>query len=112
EPALAGLPFVLDLVDVDSAKWARFARERRGPLSWVYGREARVLGRFEAEAASRAELTLVVNRREQAVLESIAPSARIAVVENGIDLEAFRPPDEPVASSTVVFCGVMNYGPN
>jgi glycosyltransferase involved in cell wall biosynthesis len=57
-------------------------------------------------------MTLVVNDREQVTLSQIAPGARVAVVPNGIDIDAFRPPDPPVESPLVVFCGVMNYSPN
>ncbi len=53
EPPLDTLPFVLDMVDVDSFKWEALGREGRGPRSWIYRREARVLRRFEA-AATRA----------------------------------------------------------
>ena len=112
EPPLAERRFVLDMVDVDSAKWTTLAREHAGPKRWIYRREARTLRAFEALAARRAEVTLVVNDRERATMLDVAPDARVEVVENGIDVDAFRPPDEPAPSSTVVFCGVMNYGPN
>ena len=36
EAPLAGIPFVLDMVDVDSAKWKAFAADARLPKSWVF----------------------------------------------------------------------------
>ena len=112
EPPLIGRPLVLDMVDVDSAKWIRLARDHRGPRRWIYKREARTLRRFEATVARRAAVTLVVNERERDTMLEIAPDARVAVVPNGIDVDAFRPPTPASASVTVVFCGVMNYHPN
>lgn len=112
EPPLRGLPFVLDMVDVDSAKWAALSQVTRPPLSWVYSREARVLGRFEAHAAVRAAANLVVTPRERDTLLDIAPDARVEVVPNGVDLEALQPRSGPADCSIVVFCGVMNYAPN
>ena len=67
---------------------------------------------FEAEAAGAAQTTLVVNERERDALTAIAPDARVEVVPNGIDLDAFAPPGPPAEAPVVIFCGVMNYGPN
>jgi sugar transferase (PEP-CTERM/EpsH1 system associated) len=112
EPPLDGLPFVLDMVDVDSAKWSALAGASRGIRRWVYGREARTLGSFEALATKQARATLAINAREGDSLRAVAPDARIHVVGNGIDLEAYRPPDPPVAGATVIFAGVLDYEPN
>jgi sugar transferase (PEP-CTERM/EpsH1 system associated) len=112
EPPLRGLPFVLDMVDVDSAKWAALAERTPWPRSWVYVRESRMLNAFEAFAAQRAFASVVVTEAEFSVLRRIAPTARLEVVPNGVDTAALRPLSEPVASSTVTFCGVMNYEPN
>jgi sugar transferase (PEP-CTERM/EpsH1 system associated) len=112
EPPLDRCPFVLDMVDVDSVKWAQLARVTRPPLRWIYRREARTLADFEAVAASRAKATLVVSDRERAALARIAPSANIKVLPVGIDVESFQPRTPPTASQDVVFCGVMDYEPN
>ena len=112
EPPLDRTPFVLDMVDVDSAKWDQLAKVARGPVKWIYRREARTLRAFEAAAAMRARATLVVNDRERVALQMIAPAARVVVVPAGIDIDAFRPPEPPVDAPAVIFCGVMNYHPN
>ena len=112
EPPLADVPFVLDMVDVDSQKWAALADTTRPPLGWIYRREARCLARFEALAAARARLTLVVNDRERSTLDTIAPGCRVHVMGNGIDVSAFQPTTPPSEQPNVVFCGVMNYAPN
>jgi len=111
-PPLSTFPLVLDLVDVDSAKWERMAAASAPPLKWIYQRETKTLGVFEAEASRRAAEVLVVNERERETLRALAPTARVTVIENGIDLNAFRNPGEPAADPLVVFCGVMDYYPN
>jgi sugar transferase (PEP-CTERM/EpsH1 system associated) len=112
EAPLARFPFVLDMVDVDSAKWAQMAERTSGPRRWLFRREAATLRSFERVAAARAGVTLVVNRREGETLRAVAPGARIEVVENGVDVEAFRPPDAVERSPVVIFCGVLDYVPN
>jgi len=109
---LAGLPLVLDLVDVDSEKWALYARRTTGPMRLVYQREARCLSRFEEAAARRASAVLVVNERERASLAARVPDARVLTVSNGIDVSSFRPAGPPAQTARVVFCGVFNYRPN
>lgn len=112
ESPLRDVPCVLDMVDVDSAKWSALARLTRPPMGWVYRREARVLRPFEARAARHSATTLVVTEAERDTLSRIVPDARIDVVPNGVDVDALQPRQPPADSLTVVFVGVMNYAPN
>jgi sugar transferase (PEP-CTERM/EpsH1 system associated) len=112
EPPLAGLPLVVDLVDVDSSKWHALSATARWPLSAVYRREAACLASFEALIARSAAATLVVNERERQALRAIVPDADPVVLQNGVDVEHFRPPTAPSSREAVVFTGVMNYAPN
>lgn len=111
-PRLASVPFVLDMVDVDSEKWRSLAEVTAPPKSWIYRREAGVLAAFEREASLQAVTALVVNEKERAVLQRVAPGADVRTLPNGIDLDEFTPQGPPLPASTVVFCGVMNYAPN
>lgn len=112
EPPLAGIPLVIDLVDVDSRKWNELASTAAAPMNWIYRREAKSLSNFEARAARAAFATVVVNERERESLASIAPDARIEVVPSGVEVEYWQPHDDAPESNDVVFCGVMNYTPN
>jgi sugar transferase (PEP-CTERM/EpsH1 system associated) len=112
EPPLDGIPFVMDIVDVDSAKWARLSTSSAPPKSWIYAREANTLGAFEARAAARARQSLAVNDRERQELLRIAPGAHVQVVPNGIDWTSFRRPGQASRKPVVSFCGVMDYAPN
>jgi sugar transferase (PEP-CTERM/EpsH1 system associated) len=111
-PPLANVPCVLDMVDADSAKWSALAKTAGFPKSLIYAREGQCLSRFEIDAMRHAKTTLVVNERERQLLHALDPQARVLVMENGVDLDSFAPPDPPSAAPDVVFCGVMNYAPN
>jgi sugar transferase (PEP-CTERM/EpsH1 system associated) len=111
-PPLAGFPLVVDLVDVDSEKWAALASSAGWPMSWVYRREARHLAEFERDLAKKASTVLVVNERERDALARIAPNASVTVVPVGVDRDPLRSPKAPEERPRVVFCGVMDYQPN
>lgn len=111
-PPLDTIPYVLDMVDVDSEKWRALVQVTPAPKSWIYRREARVLAAFEAVATTRAVTTVVVNERECESLKALAPTADVRVLRMGIDVDDFAPVAPPPPSATVVFCGVMNYAPN
>jgi len=104
----AGLPFVMDFVDVDSAKFMGLAH---GILAPLYAREARLLGRYERAVAARAAASLFVSRAEAALF---GDAPRVEVVENGIDTGYFRPGVVPpeARGGEIVFTGQMDYAPN
>lgn len=113
EPPLAGVPFVLDMVDVDSEKWRALGETAAVPMKWIYAREARVLRAFEQVASEKARATFVVNARERDAMLAVNAAARVEVLSNGIDVERFRPPaTAPARTPDVVFAGVFDYEPN
>ena len=112
---------VVDLVDVDSAKFEAYAHEKPFPMSWIDAREARLLRTEEARLAARADRTLLVSNAEAALLVSRLPegtAANVAVLGNGIDAEKFDParvgPHAALATGGphFVFTGQMDYRPN
>ncbi|MGN7161338.1 TIGR03087 family PEP-CTERM/XrtA system glycosyltransferase [Sphingomonas sp. SAFR-052] len=102
--------FVMDFVDLDSAKFSGYAADARGPMRWMLRREARLLGAFERAVAARAQATLFVSAAEAALFGGQAQA-----VENGIDTGYFDPtavvPVE-TAGPLIVFTGQMDYRPN
>jgi len=109
---------VVDLVDVDSAKFEAFAVSGSGPMAWVHAREGRLLRAVEADLAKRAEVTLLVSEQEAALLRSRGASGNIRALGNGVDCAAFDPacPPQPeiaaLAGPHFVFSGQMDYPPN
>jgi polysaccharide biosynthesis protein PslH len=112
EPPLAGIPFVLDMVDLDSRKWQALASRGDWVRRAIYKREAWCLERFERAAINAARITLAVNEKEAAAVRQVAGDADIRVVSLGVDLESFAPRTRPAAGAQVVFCGVLDYPPN
>ena len=110
---LPDLPQVMDMVDVDSAKWEQYARFAPLPLRPVFALEAKRLRAYEAELARRLDCVSLATAREARLLESFAPGASVATVVNGVDLEFFKPLDLPKAPRpTLVFTGQMDYFAN
>ena len=77
EPPLAGIPWILDMVDVDSEKW-RTMGQASGPVALIYRREARLLRAFERRAMSLASATTIVSERERAPARRRLPRGRRA----------------------------------
>ena len=119
-PASWGGRLVVDLVDVDSAKFEAYALEGAGPVGWIHSREARLLAREEARLAAAADRTLLVSEAEAALFTSrLAPgsAASVAVLGNGIDARHFDPaglapyPALATPGPHIVFTGQLNSPP-
>jgi len=108
-----GVPRLLDLVDVDSAKWSQYSQVARFPMSRIYATEARRLRAYESSLHEHFNRIVVTTRQELDLLRTICPSADTTAVRNGIDLDYFRV-DEPQKDKTptLVFTGQMDYLPN
>jgi len=105
---------VLDLVDVDSQKWAGFAETTRGPIRLVYKAEAHRLRAVEAGQVVPFDAVTVISEAEaQRYNETVTDRHEPVVVNNGVDLKRFYPVTDRVdAAPTIVFTGVMSYKPN
>ncbi|MCU0886854.1 MAG: TIGR03087 family PEP-CTERM/XrtA system glycosyltransferase [Rubritepida sp.] len=117
--AAAALPRrVLDLVDVDSAKWSAYAEDARFPMREVWRREARTLLAFERRAVREFDASLLVSPDEVRHFEALAPdcAGRVTPVENGVELGRFDPAtpcEDPFGGvPALVFTGTMDYRPN
>jgi sugar transferase (PEP-CTERM/EpsH1 system associated) len=111
-PPLDEVPLVLDVVDVDSAKWAAFADATGFPRAWIYRREARCLGAFEQRAVRSAFAATVVNERERDTLLRGCRGAGVHVIPNGVDVSALTPHEDPAHEERVIFTAVFDYAPN
>jgi sugar transferase (PEP-CTERM/EpsH1 system associated) len=115
---------VVDLVDVDSAKFEAYAAKSAGLRRWMERRETRLLSAEEALIASQADATLLISEAEADLLRSRVPQrlagiARIHSMANGLDSEYFDPASvepEPrmmdVGGPRLIFTGQMDYAPN
>jgi sugar transferase (PEP-CTERM/EpsH1 system associated) len=110
---------VVDLVDMDSDKWKQYSTTRRGPMRWIYAREAETLLGEERALAETANRVLLVNSEEAELFRQRLPgvAAKVSWVANGVDSEFFSPAtsySNPFAEGTrtLVFTGAMDYWAN
>lgn len=116
---LPQLRCIVDMVDMDSAKWSEYARRRRWPISALFKREGERLLAYEREIAARAEASIFVTQDEARLFCMAAPECahRVSVIGNGVDSGYFTPSPEfasPFAPGErpIVFTGAMDYWPN
>ncbi|GMM94474.1 TIGR03087 family PEP-CTERM/XrtA system glycosyltransferase [Qipengyuania sp. MTN3-11] len=121
-PAGFGGRVIVDLCDVDSAKFGTYAETASWPRSVAMRREDRLLRAEEARLVERADVTLLISREEAALLHSRLPpgaEANLVALGNGIDATFFDPAyaaAHPGVSARpgphIVFTGQMDYPPN
>ncbi|MCC6680669.1 MAG: TIGR03087 family PEP-CTERM/XrtA system glycosyltransferase [Phycisphaeraceae bacterium] len=112
KPGSKPVRHVLDLVDVDSVKWRRFAQSTRSPLRWVYAAEARRLRHIEAGEHDWFDAVTVVSEAEaETYRRHVGDHSRLYVVSNGVDGSYFFPLPES-SKPKVAFVGVLDYKPN
>jgi len=77
---------VLDLVDVDSGKWARYARQVLPPMRWVYALEAQRLQRIESGRTDELTAISLISEAEVATYRrSGGHHPNVHVINNGGD---------------------------
>jgi polysaccharide biosynthesis protein PslH len=98
--------FIMDFVDMDSAKFAA--------MGFAARQEAKRLLQWEIETAKRADVSLFVSDAE-ASLFTRETGIMATGMSNGIDLDHFAPgvvPPVEVQAPLIVFTGQMDYAPN
>ena len=112
-----GRRFIMDFVDVDSAKFAAYGEAETGLMGWVHRREGRLLAQYENEIGRWADVSMFVSEAEATLFRQRAGLAvnHVRAVNNGIDTVFFDPAGFPRvdgADPMIVFTGQMDYRPN
>ncbi len=110
---------VVDLVDVDSAKWGAYADAETGPMRLVHRREQARMASLEGRIVRECDFSVFVSAEEAALFERLQPgfSAKVRAISNGVDAAYFDPgplrenPFGP-GGPDFVFTGTMDYPPN
>lgn len=107
---------IMDFVDMDSAKFAAYAKSSSGFTKWMMQREAQLLLAHEKSVAAKVDASLFVSAQEAALFCERTGAKRVHVVENGIDTVFFDPSAAfkriETTGALIVFTGQMDYRPN
>ncbi len=110
---LRGIPRVVDATDAISLNFRRASSHvdsRWDRLRLLL--EARSVRGFEVETARAVDGYLVCSPIDQEALQSYHRDVIVRCIPNGVDTEYFAPDDQASVEKTIVFTGVMGYGPN
>lgn len=103
------LPRVLDMVDVDSAKFADYGRRRKGASRHVYALEGRRLARYEERLVEELDAVILCTPAERELLAGRCTGGRLRDLRNGVVL----PPPEALparrSAPVCLFVGAMDY---
>ena len=80
----------------------------------MYGRDGRLLKRYEQTGFKRAKNVLVCSEDEYQKVKALDPTINVAVVPNGVDCEEYRPLNGDAFDNEpeIIFVGDMAYAPN
>ena len=109
-PGLESATKVVDLMDLDSQKWAD-AAATWPPKSWACLLESRRLRRLERSICAWADAVVLTSVSEAVTLRELAQANNIHVVPSGIDTSYYAP-SSPGAETGCLFVGSLNYMPN
>jgi glycosyltransferase involved in cell wall biosynthesis len=107
------LPYVVAAHNVESQVWRRLAVTEPSAVRRSYTREqARKMEALERRIFARTPFATAVSEDDAAILRSIG-CARVAVVENGVDLDAYATrPEGEAEPRSLVFTGSLDWRPN
>lgn len=119
----AGVRFIMDYVDFDSAKYAAYGAQQGGVMGWINRREGRMLHEYERAVAHKADKSLFVSEAEAMMFRQAGgvEGCDIGWLDNGVNLDYFSADADfeaiEVKSQTpgrplFVFTGQMDYRPN
>ena len=107
-----GIPILYDWHNIESELMRRYGAHAGGLRSIYAAMTARRLAALEKQILRQAFGHIVCSQRELEELRRVAPGARIAVVENGVDTGYFKPCGSAGERWRILFVGSMGYHAN
>jgi sugar transferase (PEP-CTERM/EpsH1 system associated) len=115
-PARTRARVIMDFCDMDSLKFADYAKASRWPMKWLMRRESNLLFQFEQKVARKSDASLFVSEAEAQLFRAKTGASNVQVIENGIDTDFFDPGANfalvDSIGKLIVFTGQMDYRPN
>ncbi len=100
-----------DLIDFDSLKWARFAKDASWWKRLLYQREAKLIKSAEEKIIDFAELVSIISQRELDRFQTKQVNLDQVFVLPQV-IERMPTTDPILKQAQIVFTGQMNYSPN
>lgn len=108
-----GMPVVLDHHNIESHMMLRRAeRDNNWLRSAYFSQEGRRLADYEKRICRQFDLNITCSDLDTERLAEIDPSLAIQTIENGVDLDFFRPQRSADTERSIIFIGTMNWYPN
>jgi glycosyltransferase involved in cell wall biosynthesis len=100
--------------NVESLIWRRYAEAAENPIKkWYIRQQLRKFERFERWAYSAATTAIAVSGEDAKLMRSEFGAPRVSVVENGVDVDYFRPQrDVERKPAQMLFVGSLDWRPN
>lgn len=112
-PYVAKIKTLIAAHNIEAEIWARYyEHEQNAAKKWYIKRQAAKVARFECEAFQQADGITAVTQADADRIAALAPGTPVQVVDNGVDLEYFRPVKSGVTAPRLVFTGSMDWRPN
>jgi sugar transferase (PEP-CTERM/EpsH1 system associated) len=111
---LNGIKKVIVAHNLESAIWRRYEETERHPLRrWYVSVQRQKMEEFEGQCFSWANGATAVSESDAGVIRAQYPGLPVEVIENGVDVNHFQPPQNGAGSTpTVMFSGAMDWRPN
>ncbi|NOX57869.1 MAG: TIGR03087 family PEP-CTERM/XrtA system glycosyltransferase [Planctomycetes bacterium] len=100
---------IIDLCDLDSAKWASMAQQSLPPRSWLFEAEAHRLAQTERDLYEQFDATILISAQE--ANDWTGDRAKLHIMGNGVRCP-HKTDDRPSDSKIIGFVGDMRYMPN
>ena len=99
--------------DVSYLKCLRIAAESPNYLLKIFCYlEAFKLKKLESQIFNKVELGIVVSEVDKKILHQICPDGRLIVIENGVNVEDFKPGSEAPEPNSLLWIGGFNHHSN
>ncbi|HUV30008.1 MAG TPA: glycosyltransferase [Acidobacteriota bacterium] len=110
---LHGPATVIVAHNIESSIWRRYEAYEKNPLKKLYiAIQRRKVERFERQCFGWADGATAVSKEEADAIEAYGAGYTVQVIENGVDMDYFRPQAADVNRDLVVFTGAMDWRPN
>jgi polysaccharide biosynthesis protein PslH len=100
--------------NVESLIWRRYVETAENPMKrWYIRQQLKKFEKFERWAYSNATAPIAVSRADADLMRDEFGAPRVSVVDNGVDVDYFRPQRDVERSQTrMLFMGSLDWRPN